>query len=668
MMDFKVPLIGPWYCFYQTNPSNTNDGDCFVRTSTGQLGVGGTGYSSEGILAETWYRMIINVDNLTGLYDIYLDTRKILQGSAGFIDGRFALAPTLLLFADDNGEDAPLLVSMVAIYNRPLTQHEIDNLGDAYPDDPTNQPPQVTLQAAGISPVNAGISQTYQFAATDANNDTVSFLIDWGDGTITSWSTLAPVSSPYLTTHTYDCAGSYPIRVTAKDEHGSLSTQVEVQTIVVQGECVPVFLTAPYLQNVKPNGITILWELDRIAPCTVEFGLTVDYGSSVIATRSDSGNQTSIYRVTLADLLPFQIYHYRVITGVSPGPDYTFRTGTEEPLDFSFSVWADSQGTNHGTYPQDPYEPTKAMLRHMNDDPQIHFGTTSGDLAENGNAYTDTHVYYLDRVAKLLGRFKPWFVAWGNHDAGSTGMIRKFADLPSQERTDLIGSSYPTAGWGSYSFNYADCHFIMLDVNTYINDMEFWLVQDLQSQDNQNARFTFLFIHYPPYCEVWIDGDSYARSVLVPLMQTYGVDVCFSGHTHGYMRGYLNGVFYCITGGGSWLDTSEPLTTDWQHMTVGGYHPLAIDVSSLGLGGAYGMINEYVKVSVSGNNFNASGLGFKPNGDFFGVIDEFGISNNPPTPTPTNTQVFTPTPTRSATPTPTPTEHSSLVRFWSLLP
>ncbi|NUN98870.1 MAG: hypothetical protein HUU16_22185, partial [Candidatus Omnitrophica bacterium] len=141
-----------------------------------------------------------------------------------------------------------------------------------------------------------------------------------------------------------------------------------------------------------------------------------------------------------------------------------------------------------------------------------------------------------------------------------------------------------------------------------------------------------------------------ANRRLQKLMEEHKVAICFSGHMHGYQRGFRNGVYYCVTGGGSWLDLSEPLTTDWEHMTVGGFHPLAIDVSPLGLGGEYGMINEYVKVAVAGNVWSATSLGFSPSGDFYGIIDTFSSSEIPPSPTPTATETVGPSPTPTETP------------------
>jgi hypothetical protein len=188
--------------------------------------------------------------------------------------------------------------------------------------------------------------------------------------------------------------------------------------------------------------------------------------------------------------------------------------------------------------------------------------------------------------------------------------------MPSQERPGF------DAGYGSFSFDYAGCHFICIDYASATSDIRNWLEADLQSVANQRARYTFLFVHVPPYCELWIDGDALYRDELVPLLERYGVEVCFSGHTHEYSRGYLNGVHYCITGGGSWLDLPEELVWDWEHMTVGGAHAIP-GVPDYGPTRGGGLINEYVRVEVTAETFTASMIAFEPDGTALGVLDRF---------------------------------------------
>ena len=371
------------------------------------------------------------------------------------------------------------------------------------------------------------------------------------------------------------------------------------------------FVTRPFLQNVKTDGISVMWETEALETAYVEYGPDASYGFSQSGVDVDSGSGTRIYTAIITALSPASTYHYRAVSGGEVTEDRTFTTAPEGFADFSFGVWGDSQGYNHGDFDRDPTEPTRAIFDHMVGE-GIDFAVTVGDLAEIGGSYTDTRVFHVDRaVSHVGGRDVPFFTAWGNHDGTSSAIIRKYTDLPSKDR----GSPYH-AGYGSYSFDYGGCHFVCIDYLCESSDVPGWVEQDLQSQVAQNAMFTFVFVHRAPYYERWYEGQQNLRDDLVPLMEQYGVDVCFSGHMHGYHRGLLNGVYYCVTGGGSWLDHSEPLVRDWEHMTVGGYHDVAPDIEG-------GLIHEYVEVDVAGGVMTARMMALHPDGAFREVLDTF---------------------------------------------
>ncbi len=600
--------------------SNGNDGDCFIRAGSGAVGVGATGYSTQTVTPQTWQRLVVAVDNSAATHRLYLDGELILNGTAQGVDGRFGLDPMVLLFADDDGEDAAIDVARVAIYDQCLTAAEAAELGRVPTWSASDLPP--AIQSGASLPANASTTQSVvcNVAATDADSATVRIRLDWGDGgEMTAWSALAASGVQQSFTKTYAQPGTYVVRALAQDQEGQTGAWTEIGTINVAGDLVVQMLTLPYLQNVTTNGIKVLWETDVIAATWVDYGTTTNLGSTAESRRTASGAGTHIYRSQLKGLLPGTTYYYRVRTATQTWPMGSFTTAPAGAPDFAFSVWSDSQGSNHGSYPADPYEPTKAMFRHMSTN-NIQIALTTGDLAESGASYSDTRQYYLDREGRYLKI--PWFIAWGNHDGGSGTVIRKFADMPSETRAGY------DSGFGSYSFDYAGCHFICIDNASSGVDIATWLEQDLQASAARQPRFTFLFIHVPPFCELWIDGSAELRSVLVPLLEAYDVDVCFSGHTHEYSRGQLNDVFYCITGGGSWLDFPESLVMDWPHMTVGGFHAIpGITKPSASQGG--GLINEYVKVEVKGDTFTASMLGFAPDGTPLGVLDQFSRTKAP---------------------------------------
>ncbi len=127
MFDVMIEDPTEYHCFFQTNQSNSNDGDMFFNTNS-QIGISATGYSGFSARAKQWYRVVITVDNGSSLR-YYVDGKLVLDGTSQTVDGTYSLDPTLLFFADDNGEDNLINVAQVAIFNTSLTASLVSGLG-----------------------------------------------------------------------------------------------------------------------------------------------------------------------------------------------------------------------------------------------------------------------------------------------------------------------------------------------------------------------------------------------------------------------------------------------------------------------------------------------------------------------------------------------------------
>ena len=141
LIDFSFPpssLSDPpsgYNDLFQTNPTNADDSDWTINSS-GAVGIGAVGYSSTKAFTtkgNTWYRMVLVVDNGTR-HDIYFDGVEIFKGTQQGVDGRFSLASTILLFCAGNNQDrddAPINVSTVAFWDKPLTAEDVAAIGRA---------------------------------------------------------------------------------------------------------------------------------------------------------------------------------------------------------------------------------------------------------------------------------------------------------------------------------------------------------------------------------------------------------------------------------------------------------------------------------------------------------------------------------------------------------
>jgi len=131
-IDFSVPQIGKWHAFFQTNPTNSGggskgDAELFTNTSN-KIGTAATGYSANAITVDTWYRMVISVKN-GEFFKVYLNGELWLNGTVQAVDGRWALVNELLIFADDDGDDAEINCSELGMWNVALTDAEVAKLG-----------------------------------------------------------------------------------------------------------------------------------------------------------------------------------------------------------------------------------------------------------------------------------------------------------------------------------------------------------------------------------------------------------------------------------------------------------------------------------------------------------------------------------------------------------
>jgi hypothetical protein len=134
VMDLFSPVTSrsAWRTIYQTNVNNSDDGDYFISTSD-RLGLGGIGYSTNTIDETKWTRLAITVDLSTGGtgFKTYLDGDLFYTHGVPARDGSLALQPTVLFLSDDSGENYPLHIGSIAIYNGALTSAEVLALGKA---------------------------------------------------------------------------------------------------------------------------------------------------------------------------------------------------------------------------------------------------------------------------------------------------------------------------------------------------------------------------------------------------------------------------------------------------------------------------------------------------------------------------------------------------------
>ena len=307
----------------------------------------------------------------------------------------------------------------------------------------------------------------------------------------------------------------------------------------------PVLTRYPYIQKAGTDTVTVVWDTDIASNSQVEYGTTQAYGSMV----SDPDSVTQ-HIIELTGLSSGTTYYYRVSSDgtVLTSSGTTFQTNKSNPS-FTFTVFGDSGIAS----------PFQSKVAQLLKDINPHFGLHTGDViymnGEEENYNPNYFIPYKNTIKRIA-----IYPTLGNHDV-VTDDGQPYLDafvLPENG-----SASYPER---YYSFDYANAHFVCLDVSDQISSDAYevgseqynWLVNDLAST---TKTWKFVYFHVPPYSSnstPFHGENTDVQDNLSPLFETYGVDMVFSGHSHHYERTKpiangtttASGVTYIVTGGG----------------------------------------------------------------------------------------------------------------------
>lgn len=136
VVDVMIPALGNYYALLQTDPNNLEDANLFINPE-GRIGSSLIGWSDSAIVKPAeWYRISLAVSQGDTVPNavIFADGEHVISKDVLTFNDDLALSPqneanAVLFFADDNGDDNPINVALVNIYNRTLSVTELSNLG-----------------------------------------------------------------------------------------------------------------------------------------------------------------------------------------------------------------------------------------------------------------------------------------------------------------------------------------------------------------------------------------------------------------------------------------------------------------------------------------------------------------------------------------------------------
>jgi hypothetical protein len=94
----------------------------------------------------------------------------------------------------------------------------------------------------GASSGSIETSYDYIFSSTDPDGDMISYMVDWGDETVTDWTELQQSGLDITINHAWNKTGLYVIKAKARDEHGSESEWVTHNVVMPKPKLIDILI------------------------------------------------------------------------------------------------------------------------------------------------------------------------------------------------------------------------------------------------------------------------------------------------------------------------------------------------------------------------------------------------------------------------------------------
>lgn len=313
-------------------------------------------------------------------------------------------------------------------------------------------------------------------------------------------------------------------------------------------------IRGPYLQKPGATTMTLHWRTDEKGTGKVSFQ---ENGKGEVFTQRETV-ATRDHVVELTGLKPGSLYTYTVGTEthtLSDSKNNYFRTFPAGELSRPLRIWAMG---DFGDFTKQAYinnqDAVYASFKKNNRDEDLDLWMWLGDNAYCCGRDEEYQKGVFEYFSPDLFSKTPIVSVPGNHEyyfeAGSekTRAIPYFDIISAPVNGEAGG--VPSGSKAYYSFDAGNVHFVSLDSygldeGRKLYDRESpqykWLIRDLEER---KARWTIVFLHHPPYTKRSHDSDAEndlieLRRVMVPVFDTYKVDMVLSGHSHTYERSYL---------------------------------------------------------------------------------------------------------------------------------
>ena len=321
----------------------------------------------------------------------------------------------------------------------------------------------------------------------------------------------------------------------------------------------------PYMQTQTDHSIIIKWRTD--VPSTTK----IWYGLAPNALINEVSNASSVteHSFEITGLAPYTKYYYAVgdLNNQLAGADsnHYFLTAPLPYTEQNIRVWATGDFGKGNQCQIDVKQSFQDYTRAQNIDPDLWLWLGDNAYDDGKDSQYQGKVFGLNGYSDIFSWF-PFYPSPGNHDYNTIwsnngilgipytltsisdhdGPYYDIIDVPEQAEA----GGYPSTHEVFYSYDYGNAHFLSLNSEVYavgsnsvMNQMKAFIQNDLSQNDK---TWTIAYWHQPPYSKGSHDSDDFyelvmaeMREEIIPLLESFDVDMIICGHSHVYERSYL---------------------------------------------------------------------------------------------------------------------------------
>ena len=303
------------------------------------------------------------------------------------------------------------------------------------------------------------------------------------------------------------------------------------------------FATPPYLQNLTPTSVYIMFITDTEAYSWVEYEGADGVQQAYMEEDGMYEAYIRLNKIGIPNLQSGKTYRYRICSK----PITLF-----EPYNLEYGEEVQTEWYTFTTPVTDAEEVSCVVLNDMHDSPEA-YGSLMGWVKDRSYEFVvlngDSFHYQTDEqqivdhllmpTTNIFASEKPFLMVRGNHE--TRGKFRRefknYFALPNDKY--------------HFSFKQGPVYWVMLDTGedkpddhpVYAGIVDFdglrerqarWLEEIVKTKEYQEAAYRVVVMHIPPYHSGDWHGTMHCRALFSPIFEANKVDLVVSGHTHRY--------------------------------------------------------------------------------------------------------------------------------------